>query len=738
MMNKARATLFLFLLLYCYVAPKAFASSAKAEALLLVDQRSYKQAAERLESLLQVSRDSNQIEESELTLQEIHHVLGYCYEKLKDWTKATEHYQEAVSPDYNLADYAIYRLATSYQQLEDDSNAIAWYQRLINEQPQNFRLAKAKFEIAKMYQKQEAYAKALDYLSGLIADKRSGYVRQATYEKAQVYEGLQDWQTALVTYQGVIDASASDKIAQNALERIQQLIKEHSDLKVTRSQRMTHGMVLYNRGKRTDAIKEFRKVTKGHKDALTGKATYYIGRSYHRQRKYDLAIKEYNKVVSRYPASDYLTRALYQTTLCYRRKEQPDIAQKRLKDFIQKYDWSAWADNASYDLGWVQENQKQYDEAIASYRLLTRKYRRSDLLSQAYWRIGWIQFKNKRYDDSIETFATLMKLHPKSRYAMAAHFWTAKCYERQEKPDAAKKTYYEVAAAKHWYYSGVAQAKLDQLKKESDVTKIAFAAPQPKAVSNSSVWKNIGSYRSPRVGKLMALKLYEDAVTELKGTIRSDRSSLKDSYYNLIVCYQKLERFEEAHRYAGKLSTFKSLRDENQTIPSELHQLLYPIYYSDIIEKYSKKYGLDSLFVAAMILEESHYGAEQISWAGAFGLMQIMPSTGRELATQLKIRRFRKNMLFQPDVNIHMGVSYMKYLMDLFENNYALVTGAYNGGPGRMKRWVKNMDVSDLDEFIEDIPLSETRRHIKKVINSYQIYQELYSLKPNQSSPDKL
>ena len=113
-------------------------------------------------------------------------MLGYCYEKLKDWTKATENYQKAVSLDYNLTDYVIYRLAASYQQLEDDSNAIAWYQRLINEQPQNFRLAKAKFEIAKMYQKQEDYAKALDYLSGLIADKRSGYVRPATYEKAQI------------------------------------------------------------------------------------------------------------------------------------------------------------------------------------------------------------------------------------------------------------------------------------------------------------------------------------------------------------------------------------------------------------------------------------------------------------------------------------------------------------------------------------------------------------------------
>ena len=69
----------------------------------------------------------------------------------------------------------------------------------------------------------------------------------------------------------------------------------------------------------------------------------------------------------------------------------------------------------------------------------------------------------------------------------------------------------------------------------------------------------------------------------------------------------------------------------------------------------------------------------------------------------------------------------MKKLMDGFENNLALVAGAYNGGPGRMKRWLREMNISDLDEFIEDIPIVETRRHIKKVLDSYYMYQQLYS-----------
>ena len=127
-----------------------------------------------------------------------------------------------------------------------------------------------------------------------------------------------------------------------------------------------------------------------------------------------------------------------------------------------------------------------------------------------------------------------------------------------------------------------------------------------------------------------------------------------------------------------------------------------------------------------MIREESRYNAGIVSRSGAIGLMQIMPATGRELAGRLNIPRFSTKILYNPDVNIQMGSWYMKSLMNQFDNNHALVAGAYNGGPGRMRRWIEAKRIPDLDEFIEDIWIDETRRHIKKVIDSYIIYQELY------------
>ncbi len=724
-------------ILYTYLLPIAltvcmisqvFAEPAFKKALTLVDQGDYVQAARSLEDLLKTQPTHPE-------KQAIHHVLASCYEKGEKWGKAIQHYKQAVSPIYPLADYVIYHLAKSYRQMEDYPNAITWYQRLIDEQPGSFHLASAKYELAKAHYQTGNYAMALKGFLGVSADSQNSYVRKATYEAAKTYEKLGNWKQAQDTYQQLIHANDADTIAKDSLDALQKLVAGHPELQITRNQRMTHGMVLYNRGKLMNALSEFRKVGTGYKDAITARATYHIGRTYYRQRKYDSALEAYNKIVSLYPTSSYLTRALYQSTLCYRRKNQPQLAEKHLSAFIEKYSWSALVDDALYDLGWVQENEKQYDKAIASYRRLTSKYTHStpsDLLPRAYWRIGWIQFKNKRYADCIETFTALMKGFPANSFAKAAHFWIAKSYERQNQWKAAETAYSEIVKANHWYYSGSAKKHLKRLCSKTDVLvkSETLATPRARITLDSPAWKNIGSKKTPRVEQLMRLKLFEDALTELEGTVQRNTSNLRDNYYNLILCLEKLKKFQQAHRYADKLSNFQPLRGENNAIPIELYRYLYPLYYTDLLQKHTTNYEIDPLFVAAMIREESRYNADIVSYAGAIGLMQIMPATGRYLAGRLKIPRFNTKMLYNPDINIQMGAWYMKKLMNQFDNNHALVAGAYNGGPGRMQRWLDAKQIPDLDEFIEDIGLTQTRRHIKKVIDSYIIYQELY---PNPS-----
>ena len=200
----------------------------------------------------------------------------------------------------------------------------------------------------------------------------------------------------------------------------------------------------------------------------------------------------------------------------------------------------------------------------------------------------------------------------------------------------------------------------------------------------------------------------------------------RQCFYDLITCYERLAMYDKARELTEESLESPAFANASHADLENLHRKLYPRYYAEAIEEYSELYNVDTFLISAMILEESRYNAAAISWAGAVGLMQIMPATGGELAQQLKIRRFRTSMLKEPDVNIRMGTKYISYLNSLFDGDPMLVIGAYNGGPGRMKRWVSSKNIKDIDEFVEKITIRETRLHIKKVINSYDNYVRIY------------
>ena len=228
--------------------PQVFAASPFEKALALVDQGNYTQAARSLEDLLKK-------EPTHPETQAIHHVLGYCYGKGKKWTKGIEHYTLALSATYPLADYVIYHIAKSYDQMKDNQNAIVWYQRLTDEHPQSVHFYNAKYELGKVQYHAGNYAAALKSFSALIADaKKTGYVRRATYEAAQTYEKLGDWKQAQDTYQQLIHAKNADTIALSSVNALQKLVARRPELQITRNQRMTHAMVRFNRGQLKSAI----------------------------------------------------------------------------------------------------------------------------------------------------------------------------------------------------------------------------------------------------------------------------------------------------------------------------------------------------------------------------------------------------------------------------------------------------------------------------------------------------
>ena len=152
----------------------------------------------------------------------------------------------------------------------------------------------------------------------------------------------------------------------------------------------------------------------------------------------------------------------------------------------------------------------------------------------------------------------------------------------------------------------------------------------------------------------------------------------------------------------------------------------YPLPYRDIIFDEAAKREVDPFLMAALMRQESAFDAEIVSSAGAVGLMQVMPETGRELALREGPRPFSPAALRVADVNLHLGSRYLAQMLARYDGQLPLVLSAYNAGPSRANRWRRLPEASDLQRFTERIPFFETRNYVKSVERNLRVYRWLY------------
>src|SRR5262249_4912098 len=151
---------------------------------------------------------------------------------------------------------------------------------------------------------------------------------------------------------------------------------------------------------------------------------------------------------------------------------------------------------------------------------------------------------------------------------------------------------------------------------------------------------------------------------------------------------------------------------EQDSVPPYFLKMYYPVKYQTFIHNDSRKNGLDPHLVMGLIHQESFYNPRTKSVAGAIGLMQLMPATGKELGGRL-FERFDVKRLEDAEVNIELGTKHFRHLIDLFGGKIELAIAAYNAGQGNVARWRHAAPSKPMDEFLESIPFPETRNYVK-------------------------
>lgn len=159
--------------------------------------------------------------------------------------------------------------------------------------------------------------------------------------------------------------------------------------------------------------------------------------------------------------------------------------------------------------------------------------------------------------------------------------------------------------------------------------------------------------------------------------------------YVMLQLFQMADKRSRAKKIIASFTIVAVLVTGYFYLPSILGDSVFPLQYQDIIKKWCREYNEDPFLVAAIIMQESGFNPKATSPVGAMGLMQVMPPTGRSIASGVEYPNFTTDKLYDPDVSIQFGTWYIHVLKEKYGGNVTAALAAYNAGSGNADKWLR-------------------------------------------------
>ena len=237
------------------------------------------------------------------------------------------------------------------------------------------------------------------------------------------------------------------------------------------------------------------------------------------------------------------------------------------------------------------------------------------------------------------------------------------------------------------------------------VPELPSLAPTPSEADRAQARSNLGLTRALQ---LISLGLRSEGVREWNFTLRG---------------MSERELFAAAELACQREVWDRCINTSDRTRQDVDIDQRYPTPFRDIVLARSQETGLDPAYVFGLIRQESRFIPDARSNVGAAGLMQLMPSTARWMARKLALD-FTPDQIADPTVNLTLGTSYLKRVLEDFGGSQAMAAAAYNAGPNRPRRWREGPPVEPAI-WAENIPFNETRDYVRKVLSNAAVYSSL-------------
>ena len=305
-----------------------------------------------------------------------------------------------------------------------------------------------------------------------------------------------------------------------------------------------------------------------------------------------------------------------------------------------------------------------------------------------------------REGDWREVRAAIEQMTPLGRNESAWLYWHGRARGALGQPEEAQILLARVAGEHHFY----GKLALEELGRSLAIP------PRGYTPTASDLAEAAGNPGLQRAVALLRLGLRMEGIQEWNWTVRGmdDRQLLAAA------------EFARANEIWDR-----AIFTANQTVGLHDFSVRFPAPYRAVFSEQARSQGLDESWVLGLVRQESRFSTTAKSSAGASGLMQLMPRTARWVAQRLGMKGFSLAQVNDIDVNIALGTSYLRYVLDSVDGHPVLAAAAYNAGPGRARKWKADRALEGAI-YAESIPFTETREYVKRVMSNTVYYAALY------------
>lgn len=423
--------------------------------------------------------------------------------------------------------------------------------------------------------------------------------------------------------------------------------------------------------------------------------------------------------------------ALMYIARAYRKLDRGKTAAAWYDKLITLYPHHPKAQEILWLRAWQNEDRRHFDGAVYYYKQLIKRFPKGSRVDESYLREALCFYRTRKYETARILLEQFIEKSPLSPLLITAYYWQGKCYHALGQDDDAMMLWRLVSHKEPFdYYAHRARQELMKLGDTLTVyidtamgidytlswlDKISLASQKKSLKSKDSLGFMRGMF-------LASIGDYKKADYFLEPIELSYPGNLA-LQFKLATLYMLTDASAYAFRVARRF-TWRIPPMNRSELPFDMYRLLYPSFYAPYIKQEAARNSIQPFLVSAVIRQESIFNPQIKSPAGAIGLMQIMPYTGKYIAKKLK-SQFSVDSLEIPAFNIKFGTYYLKELLDQFDENAILALASYNAGPHNAKKWKKRNAGEEMDLFVEDIGFTETRNYVKRVLGNLYTYEFL-------------